>query len=97
MPEQSAFSPQLSDLTVTFNRTHCEPQISDTTVTLKQQISLIQLHDKEKAQSPINKLTPSVRSLSYRVTSFLPSTTSGVISSRIPSVTSQCSWPGRVT
>lgn len=30
-PEHSAFSPQLSDLTVTFSRTHCGPHKSDTT------------------------------------------------------------------
>lgn len=29
--EHSAFSPQLSDLTVTFNRTHCGPHKSETT------------------------------------------------------------------
>lgn len=31
-PLHSAPSPQLSDLTVTFNRTHCGPHKSDTTV-----------------------------------------------------------------
>lgn len=40
---------------------------------------------------------PSVRSLSYSVTTLRPSTSSGVISNRTPSVTSQWSYPGRVT
>lgn len=31
MPLHCAFSPQLSDFTVTFNRTHCGPHKSDTT------------------------------------------------------------------
>ena len=46
---------------------------------------------------PISRLMPSVRSLSYRVTTLRPSTSSGVISNRTPSVTSQWSYPGRVT
>lgn len=32
LPEQSAFSPQLSDLTLTRKRTHCWSQSSETTV-----------------------------------------------------------------
>lgn len=44
-PLHSALSPQLSDFTVTFNRTHCGPHKSDTTV----DINRFQVEKKTKA------------------------------------------------
>lgn len=73
----------------------CSGSDSDT----KRQLLLRSVYKKNinLDHSPIRKLTPSVRSLSYNVTNFLPSTTNGVISNNSPSVMSQCSCPGRVT
>lgn len=45
----------------------------------------------QKEHSPIRRLIPSVRSLSYKVTTFLLSTFSGFMSNNTPSVISQLS------
>lgn len=50
-PLHWAFSPQLSDLTVTFNRTHCGPHNSDTTVTMY--FDFFSLRNKFESQSVI--------------------------------------------